>query len=180
MSAALQQRERPIYDVPIWRPDESSPWEPLSLQEWDTAEQEFYQEQYGTDQMWLNHLYMVTVRERGSHVPYGRVVSLTILQHNGDIRRDWREWQQIKNQIVGPEWTAIEVYPPESQMVDNGNTFHLWCFDSRLPFGLNHGKRQIIFDSNPSSRPNRQFAPGEEPEDTFRPGPGSVMRYVGK
>lgn len=180
MAGLAQQTERPVYDVPAWNPNESAAWEPLQRQGWSEAEREFHQQSYGITAMWLNTYYMVTVRDRGIHEGYGNVVSLTILQHNGDIRRDWREWQQIKNQIVGSEWTAIEVYPPESQLVDNGNTFHLWCFRTPLPFGLNHGAgRQIAFHTTPASRPNRPYAEGEEPPDAVHTDPAQRLGYVG-
>lgn len=38
----------------------------------------------------------------------------------------WRDGQRIKNELIGPERTAIEIYPPESQLVDSANMYHLF------------------------------------------------------
>lgn len=50
----------------------------------------------------------------------------------------WAEKQQIKNELFGPECLAIEVFPPESELVDAANMYHIWVFpmDRKLPFGL--------------------------------------------
>jgi hypothetical protein len=34
---------------------------------------------------------------------------------------DWRDLQRIKNQLVGPECEAVELYPAESRKVDTAN-----------------------------------------------------------
>jgi hypothetical protein len=50
--------------------------------------------------------------------------------------RDWRIGQRIKNQLCGPEWEAIELYPAESRKVDTANEYHLWCIEGQFPFGF--------------------------------------------
>jgi len=50
-------------------------------------------------------------------------------------RPNWHEMQRIKNEIVGTEATAVEVYPPQSQMVDAADMFHIWTVDP-LPFTI--------------------------------------------
>lgn len=52
-----------------------------------------------------------------------------------EIRPDWWEAQRIKNEICGHEATAVEVYPPQSEVVDDANAYHLWTVD-RLPFTI--------------------------------------------
>lgn len=52
------------------------------------------------------------------------------------IRPTWHEMQRIKNEIAGPDATAIEVYPPESEVVDEADMFHLWIVPDPLPFSL--------------------------------------------
>lgn len=46
--------------------------------------------------------------------------------------RDWRHFQAIKNSVAGPEREAIEIFPPESALVDAANEYHLWV----LPEGM--------------------------------------------
>jgi hypothetical protein len=46
--------------------------------------------------------------------------------------RDWRHFQQIKNEICGEEREGFELYPRESRKVDTSNKFHIWV----LPDGI--------------------------------------------
>lgn len=49
----------------------------------------------------------------------------------------WNEKQRIKNEIFGKEAIAIEVFPPESELVDEANMYHIWVLhEFKLPFGL--------------------------------------------
>lgn len=40
----------------------------------------------------------------------------------------WREIQNIKNEIFGPEVVGIEYYPAESNLLDTHNIYWLWVF----------------------------------------------------
>ena len=50
----------------------------------------------------------------------------------------WAEKQRIKDEVFGRERTAIEVFPPRSELVDAADLFHLWVFPPgfSLPFTL--------------------------------------------
>ncbi|HJV46622.1 MAG TPA: hypothetical protein VJ824_12985 [Bacillota bacterium] len=50
----------------------------------------------------------------------------------------WREKQRIKNEIFGTDRTALEVFPSESDLVDEANMYHIWILPEsmELPFGL--------------------------------------------
>lgn len=49
----------------------------------------------------------------------------------------WAEKQRIKNEIFGEEAVAIEVFPAESNKVDQANMYHLWVLhEYELPFGI--------------------------------------------
>jgi hypothetical protein len=68
-------------------------------------------------------------------------IHLIIHRHDWESSDDWREFQQIKNAIVGPEYEAMELFPAESRLVDTSNTYHLWvhCDPAyRFPVGLPH------------------------------------------
>lgn len=67
------------------------------------------------------------------------MVHLSIKTLDKTAEHDWREYQQIKNELIGPECEAVEIYPAESKLVDCANQFHLWGWLSpkvRLPFGF--------------------------------------------
>lgn len=56
---------------------------------------------------------------------------------------DWREFQDIKNQLCGPEREAVEIYPAESRLIDGANQYHLWVLPkgAQVPLGFNNGRR---------------------------------------
>ncbi len=71
------------------------------------------------------------------------VIWLSIKRTDKEPIHDWRDIQEIKNQLVGPENEGIEIYPAESRRVDTANQYHLWVFDDptyRLPFGFHAGR----------------------------------------
>jgi hypothetical protein len=83
---------------------------------------------------WSNEIYQVLRRKFRNGM-----VQLNIRRRDGaaDIR-DWRHFQKIKNQLLGEECEAVELYPAESRLVDTSNKWHLWGFEDpkfRFPFG---------------------------------------------
>jgi len=52
------------------------------------------------------------------------------------VRPTWWEAQRIKNEIAGEAATAVEVYPPASEVVDEADMYHLWILPDPLPFSL--------------------------------------------
>ena len=85
---------------------------------------------------WVNNQYQVQVR----FFRDANFAHLNIRRRDGKaIFRDWRHFQWIKNQLIGPECEAVELYPAESRMVDASNKYHLYCsLDPafRFPFGM--------------------------------------------
>lgn len=52
------------------------------------------------------------------------------------MRPSWWEMQRIKDTIAGKDATAIEIYPPHEEIVDDADAFHIWILTSPLEFGL--------------------------------------------
>ena len=52
------------------------------------------------------------------------------------IRPTWREMQRIKDELAGCDKTAVEVYPPAMEIVDEADMFHIWVLPGPLAFGL--------------------------------------------
>jgi hypothetical protein len=92
---------------------------------------------------WQNDRYLVLVFERENGV-----TELSIRRQDRDYPRDWRHFQRIKNEILGPEREACELFPAESRLVDGANQFHLWALPEgeRFPFGYNDGRS--VVDAN--------------------------------
>jgi hypothetical protein len=53
---------------------------------------------------------------------------LVVKRRDGQPIGDWRTLQDAKNQAVGAERGAIQVFPPESEVTDTANLYHLWVW----------------------------------------------------
>ena len=90
-------------------------------------------------EIWVNDIYQVNIL-RGKdcdgyvHHPQlkGKCVYISIKTHNKEAVRDWRHFQQIKNELVGEHREAVEIFPSEDRLVDTANQYHLWV----LPVGF--------------------------------------------
>jgi len=80
-----------------------------------------------------NDLYTVLI---GTVPPF---VRLTVWRHDRQPCKEWAHLQQIKNELIGREHEAAELFPAESRLVDAGNEYHLWVHMDphyRFPFGF--------------------------------------------
>jgi hypothetical protein len=53
-------------------------------------------------------------------------MQICIRRRDGGMIWDFRHFQQIKNEIAGPEAEAVQQFPGESRLVDTSNKWHLW------------------------------------------------------
>lgn len=85
----------------------------------------------------VNSRYQVQVHEVPESA-LGPLVWLSLKRHDLAPLRDWRDLQRLKNEILGPDVEAVELYPAESRLVDMGNQYHLWALarGERFPFGF--------------------------------------------
>ncbi len=66
-------------------------------------------------------------------------VKLCMIRRNDESAAvSWSDRQRIKNELFGVEAVAVEVFPAESELVDDANMFHLWILPEgfELPFRL--------------------------------------------
>jgi hypothetical protein len=91
------------------------------------------------EEVWLNDIHVVhaTLREDGS------VRRLSIRRLDWAAATDWREKQEIKNHICGPDIEAVELFPADSRVVDTQNWFHLWVLPpgESFSFGFKDGRK---------------------------------------
>lgn len=68
----------------------------------------------------------------------GRCSYLSIKRIDKDPIHDWRDLQEIKNQLCGDEREALEIYPAESRLIDTANQYHLFVMPEGedIPFGF--------------------------------------------
>ena len=114
----------------------------------------------GFDQCWKNSRY--TVLQRDVRSQHGDLVHLSIKRNDRAPLHDWRDLQRIKNEILGHEEEAMELYPAESRLVDAANQYHLWCFmGMRAPFGYDVDR--CVMEENGEGAKQRPFE--ERPKD---------------
>lgn len=107
----------------------------------------------------INDTYQVLIKKQYNHdtpEPELQLIWLSIKRLDKQPIHDWRHLQQIKNELVGPEAEAIELYPAESRLVDTANQYHLWVIPDitlRFPFGF--GER-IVCDDAPEAAGHKQ------------------------
>lgn len=133
-------------------------WEPLTP---GTPMRNGVKVELEDEELWLNDQYVVHKRVMQSDNPENPpMIHLSIRNEDRSARHDWRDFQRIKNQLAGPEWEAVEIYPAESRLVDGANQYHLWC----LPFSLGIGF------------PRRLVMTQARSEEVFPQAKGSVQR----
>jgi hypothetical protein len=94
-----------------------------------------------------NHLYQVQVRPFFNEVWALHMVHINIRRIDGAAVFDWRHRQRIKNEIVGEECEAFEIYPAESRLSDESNKYHLWAITDprvRIPVEVADGQRHVV------------------------------------
>lgn len=90
------------------------------------------------EEVFINDVYQVS-RSRFVAMGDTPMVHLSIRRLDREAVRDWRDVQQIKNELVGAECEGVELFPAESRLVDIANQFHYWFFEDpkiRFPFGF--------------------------------------------
>lgn len=93
--------------------------------------------------LWVNDSYQVSVRDLGEGGWH-----LSIKRIDQEPVHDWRDLQRIKNEILGPECEAVELYPAEDRKVDAANQYHLWgSGDPEFRFGFGFTERLVSHDT---------------------------------
>lgn len=87
-----------------------------------------------------NHLYTVLASPMTVD-GWAGLVELSIRRNDRGTAKDWRHFQRIKNDIMGPDREGCELYPAQSRLVDNANQYHLWVLPvgASFPFGFQYG-----------------------------------------
>jgi hypothetical protein len=89
-------------------------------------------------QMFRNNIYTVLKIEQS-----GGLTHLSIRRNDRKAAKDWRHFQQIKNELCGEEREGVEIYPAESRLVDMSNQYHMWVLPAgdRIGIGFNDGRK---------------------------------------
>ena len=104
------------------------------------------------DETWGNDRYTVSV-----HFLDGDrdgFVELAVHNRNRTPHIPWRHLQQIKDEVVGPDREAVQLFPAEGRLVDTANEFWLYVYpvgkapmrNRRTRLGMDHG-RNVAYDA---------------------------------
>lgn len=87
------------------------------------------------DRCYRNRAFAVLVRDVDTE--WGPVLHLAIRNASGS-EISWSSKQRIKDELVGRDRVAVEVFPSREQLVDGANMYHLWALpeETALPFTL--------------------------------------------
>jgi hypothetical protein len=119
-------------------------------------------------QIFINSRYQVSMRGIFTHPTdsyFGPFIELSIKRRDKEKLLDWRDMQLIKNELVGPEATMVQVFPPERHLVDTSNQYYFYAFWEReLPFGF---KERMV--SAETGRQTHPAHPGVNKQAPFEP-----------
>lgn len=115
------------------------------------------------ESMFANNLYTVVRKVDGEFGAVGVAFHLSIRRNDRRAVHDWRDMQRIKNELVGENEEAAEIYPDEKRLVDTANQYFLWGkFGMQLPFGFDV---RVVCDESNAGAVQRKFRPEEKPSD---------------
>jgi len=111
------------------------------------------------EEIYQNNLYQVNIRHKADLVDeaWPAMIHLSIKRLDKGPIHDWRDLQRIKNELVGQEHEAIELYPAESRLVDTANQYHLWVLAEPgmiFPFGWTD---RLVTDNEAAGSKQRAF-----------------------
>lgn len=101
--------------------------------------------------VYSNNRYTVIAYKHKNPVEGGPdIFHLSIRNNDRSARHDWRDFQRIKNELIGEEYEAVEIYPQEQHLVDGANQYHLWGYldpnKSFTSIGLGWRDGRVIWD----------------------------------
>jgi hypothetical protein len=156
-----------------WDPDASVPWQPL----YDRFAVPLID---GAVDIARNDLYVAALGGQNDHPDLGKISTLVIDSTSGKPRRDWREWQRVKNEMTSPDASAIEVFPAYEPPPELLSSFGLlYVLPSPLPFSLNKGRRQVSIPTRTTDLPTRLWHPDDLPRDTMIVDETVTTIYIG-
>ena len=131
------------------------------------------------DEIWLNSHYQVCLKRIPAPPDWPcDMIHLSIKRLDKHPIHDWRHFQWIKNELVGEENEAVEIYPAESRLVDTSNQYHLWVFfdpNVRIPFGF---KERAIWLGGTYGSKQRDWPEEKKPPDCIRLTEGDIRKMA--
>jgi hypothetical protein len=121
------------------------------------------------DETWGNNRYTVNI-----HFLDGDrdgFVELAVHNHNRTPHVPWRHLQQIKDEVMGPDREAVQLFPADDRLVDTANEYWLYVYPvGKAPMrkrgvklGMDHG-RNVSYEAPEGFGRSRQTSEMEVQE----------------
>lgn len=108
---------------------------------------------------WNNDKYQVSIFQAEVYDEnWPAMWHLSIRRHDRYPVFNWRDIQTIKNELIGPENEAIQLFPAESRLVDGANQYHLFALKDpamQFPFGFTN---RMVTERQIGKSKNRKFS----------------------
>lgn len=120
------------------------------------------------DIIFLNSRYQVNMRKIRCPPPFNDGIELSIKTRDKAPFHNWRDIQRIKNELLGPEIEAIELFPSESRLVDTANQYYVFAFPwndfpgHRFPFGFTE---RFVSETPVGGSVQEPFPADQRPQD---------------
>jgi hypothetical protein len=139
-------------------PTKARPWQPMAPA--SPLNPEVFAANEGPHAtIWKNDRYtVIATPEQGD---WDGPVWLSIRRNDRKALRDWRHFQNIKNDIVGEEREGMEIFPAESRLVDTANQYHIWCTSAGVPIPVGFTKRMVTDEDGNTFVDGKKFTPEE-------------------
>ena len=111
--------------------------------------------------IFMNDQYQVNV-DQIQFPDFYSLTHLSIKRRDKEAIHDWRDMQEIKNQICGLEREAVELYPAESRLVDTVNQYHLWVLPEGVSWPFGFMNRDVSDDGGMTGTKQRSRTNGTE------------------
>lgn len=123
------------------------------------------------EETWKNNRYQVSIRSFESDVfkyddgkPFV-MKYVTIKRIDKEAVHDWRDIQRIKNELLGSEIEAVELYPSESRLMDTSNQYHIWAMPEGMGWPLGFFDPRCVTSPEAAEKVGAKQRPFENPPD---------------
>jgi hypothetical protein len=147
---------------------EDPPWQPLTRRRLP-PHLAAYHTAHGLpvpDELWTNDIYEVFVAYLDGKPDTGW--HLSIKRYDRAPVRNWRHFQQMKNEICGEMAEGVELFPGEYRLADNANQYHLWVMPLGTPITLGFEGGMTLLDPTEVEAFNDNGDPGRQ--EPLQPG----------
>jgi hypothetical protein len=107
-------------------------------------------------EMWQNSRYCVLVfRNEPPRDDGPQMIHLSIRRNDRKRPREerYRDFQRIKNELIGKEYEGCELYPADDRVADCADQYHIYVLADpalQFPFGFRDGLRAGPSDDSPA------------------------------